>query len=192
MKGIFIRSIFTACIMATGLSSLQAAEKFMIDPKHSYVLWHISHLGFSTQTGKWYVKQGWVMLDKEQPQNSKVEASIDVANIITGLPELDKHLKGEQFFDVERYPTATFISNKVELLSPSRAKVHGMLTLHGESKPVTLMVSLNKEGISLVSSRMTAGFSATTSIKRSDFGMNTLLPALGDDVALEINAEAYK
>lgn len=192
MKCILIRFILTACIMATALP-LQAAEKFIIDDQHSYVLWHIKHLGFSTQTGKWYVKKGgFVTLDKDQPQNSKVEASIDVANIITGLPELDKHLKGKQFFDVERYPTATFISDKVDLLSQSSAKVHGTLTVHGISKPVILMVTLNKVGTNPLTSRTTAGFAATTTIKRSDFGINTLLPALGDDVAIEIGAEAYK
>lgn len=170
---------------------LHAQEKLTLDEEHSYVLWRIKHLGFSTQSGKWYVK-GFVMLDKDQPQNSKVEATIDVANFITGIPELDKHLKGKLFFDVERYPVATFVSDKVEVTSQNTAKVHGLLTVHGITKPVALSVTLNKVGKNPINDRMTVGFSATTELKRSDFGIKTLLPDLGDEVSIEIGAEAYQ
>lgn len=170
---------------------LQAAEKLILDNEHSYVLWRIKHLGFSTQAGKWYVK-GFVLLDKDQPQNSKVEATIDVANFITGIPELDKHLQGKLFFDVEHYPVATFVSDKVEVTGENTAKVHGLLTVHGITKPVTLSVTLNKVGRNPINDRMTVGFSATTELKRSDFGIKTLLPDLGDEVMIEIGAEAYQ
>jgi polyisoprenoid-binding protein YceI len=170
---------------------LQAAEKLTLDDQHSYVLWRIKHLGFSTQSGKWYVT-GFVILDKDKPQNSKVEATINIANLVTGIPELDKHLKSPLFFDVAKFPTATFISDKVDVTGKNSAKVDGMLTLHGVSKPVTLMVKLNKVGKNPISDRMTAGFSATTTLKRSDFGMKTLLPDLDDEVSIEIGAEAYQ
>ncbi|HAT1987749.1 TPA: hypothetical protein GJ769_12650 [Legionella pneumophila] len=170
---------------------LQAQEKLILDNEHSYVLWRINHLGFSTQAGKWYVK-GFVMLDKDQPQNSKVEATIDVANFITGIPELDKHLKGKLFFDVEHYPVATFVSDKVEVTGEKTAKVNGLLTVHGVTKPVTLLVTLYKVGKNPINDRMTVGFSATTELKRSDFGIKTLLPDLGDEVSIEIGAEAYQ
>lgn len=170
---------------------LQAAERLILDKEHSYVLWHINHLGFSTQAGKWYVS-GTVLLDKDNPKNSKVDATIDVAQIITGIPELDKHLKGKLFFDVEQYPVATFVSDKVEVTGEHTAKVHGLLTVHGVAKPVTLSVALNKVGKNPINDRMTVGFSATTKLKRSDFGIKTLLPDLGDDVSIEIGAEAYQ
>jgi polyisoprenoid-binding protein YceI len=170
---------------------LQAAEKLTLDENHSYVLWHINHLGFSTQAGKWYVK-GFVTLDKEEPKNSKVDVNIDLANLSTGNPELDKHLKSPLFFDVVKYPKAAFVSDKVDVTSKTTAKVEGALTLHGISKPVTLMVSLNKVGKNPISDLMTVGFTATTTIKRSDFGIKTLLPDLGDDVTIEIGAEAYQ
>lgn len=168
-----------------------AAETFTLDPQHTYVLWRINHLGFSTQAGKWYAT-GTLELDKDKPQNSKVNATIKVADVITGIPELDKHLKGKLFFDVDQYPTATFVSNRVDVISKNTAKVYGVLTLHGISKPVVLNVKLNQAGKNPVSEKMTAGFSASTKIKRSDFGMNTLLPALGDEVQLDIEAEANK
>ena len=171
--------------------SAQAAETFTLDPMHTYILWHIKHLGFSTQAGKWYAS-GTLVLDKDKPKNSKVDVVIKVADFITGIPELDKHLKGKLFFDIAQFPTATFVSDKVDVTGKDTAKVHGMLTIRGIAKPVILDVKLNQAGINPISEKMTAGFSATTEIKRSDFGITTLLPGLGDDVKLNIEAEAIK
>jgi polyisoprenoid-binding protein YceI len=183
--------LLAATVLLSTSFAGHAAEQFTLDDQHSYVLWHINHLGFSTQAGKWYAK-GSIVLDKEHPKKSTVEATIDVNTISTGLPELDEHLKGPLFFDTKKFPTATFVSTKVDVLNDTTAKVEGALTLHGVSKPVTLMVELNKIGKNPINDRMTAGFSATTHIKRSDFNMNTLLPNLGDDVSIDIGVEAYK
>lgn len=191
MKWNFLK-LFIACITSFFIfTAVQAAETFTLDPQHTYVLWHIKHLGFSNQAGKWYAS-GTLILDKDKPSNSKVNATIQVADIITGIPELDKHLKGKLFFDVTQFPTATFVSDSIDVTGADEAKVHGMLTLHGISKPVTLDVKLNQTGVNPITDKMTAGFSATTTIKRSDFGINTLLPALSDEVKLEIEAEAFK
>jgi len=119
-----------------------------------------------------------------------VDVSIDVDKIVTGLPELDKHLKDKLFFDVAKYPKATFVSDKVEVLSDTTAKVHGNLILHGVSKPITLDVTLNKVGKNPITDKPTVGFTASTELKRSDFGMSTFLPDLGDEVSIEIAAEA--
>ena len=183
----------TVLLAIVGLSTTTYAESatFILDNQHTYVVWNIKHLGFSNQTGKWYAS-GQVTLDKEHPEQSKVNATIKMADIVTGLPELDKHLKDKLFFDVQKFPQATFVSNKVDVLSENSAKVQGMLTLRGITKPVTLDVTLNKIGINPISNKNSVGFTATTTIKRSDFGMNNLLPALGDEVALQIGAEAYQ
>ncbi|MDP1615665.1 MAG: YceI family protein [Methylococcales bacterium] len=191
MRRKLIHGVVGTLLMLTATFPVLAAEKLILDEEHSYVLWRINHLGFSTQAGKWYVK-GFVILDKDQPQNSKVEATLDVAHFITGLPELDKHLNGKLFFDTAQFPVATFVSDKVDVLSDTSAKVQGMLTVHGVTKPVTLHVTLNKVGKNPINDRMTVGFSATTQLKRSDFGIKTLLPDLGDEVAIEIGAEAYQ
>jgi polyisoprenoid-binding protein YceI len=186
-----LRRVFFIFILGAFLSpALQAAETLTLDPQHSYVLWFINHQGFSIQTGKWYV-EGTLLLDKEKPQNSKVNATINIADIHTGIPELDKDLKSPLFFDATKFPTATFVSDKVDLSSKTTAKVHGTLTLHGISKPVTLDVKFNKAGKNPINDRMTVGFSATTNIKRSDFGITTLLPDLSDEVKIQIAAEAY-
>lgn len=171
--------------------SARAADNYTIDPNHSHVLWHISHFGFSSPTGKW-MAEGTLVVDEEKPENTKVNATIKIADIITGIPKLDAHLKNADFFDVAKYPTATFVSNKVNVTNKNTAKVEGTLTLHGVSKPVTLDVTLNKMGNNPMTNKKTLGFTAHTTIKRSDFGMTKYLPNLGDEVKIHIEAEAFK
>lgn len=171
--------------------SAYALDKYTLDASHSYVDWQISHFGFSHPSGKWYAN-GTLELDKDKPQDSKVNVTINVADMVTGIPKLDEHLKGEEFFDVAKYPTATFVSDKVTVTGEDTAKVQGMLTLHGVTKPVTLNVKLNRLATSPITNKMTAGFSATAEIKRSDFGIKAFLPNLGDDVKLKIEVEANK
>lgn len=185
-----ITAIFVLLITFT-LTAQAQPEKYTFDPNHSYIMWHISHFGFSNPSGKWMI-DGTLMLDQAKPQDSKVDVTVNVATMDTGLPELDKHLKGELFFNVAKFPTATFVSDKVTVTGKDTAKVHGMLTLLGASKPVTLNVKLNKMGISPINNQMTAGFSADTELNRSEFGMTSLSPGLGDKVKIHIEVEASK
>lgn len=192
MNRIFARWFLALTTLFTFSAALHAeTEVFTLDNTHTYVAWTIKHLGFSTQTGKWYAS-GQLVLDKDHMEKSKVNVTINMADLVTGLPELDKHLKAKLFFDVEQFPKATFVSNKVIVDGKNKAKVEGVLTLHGVSKPVVLNVTFNKEAMNPINNKMTVGFSATATIKRSDFGMSSLLPALGDDVNLFIEAEAYQ
>lgn len=190
MKRYFTRLLIACSLLMLTAFPVMAAETFTLDPEHTYVLWHINHLGYSTQTGKW-MAEGTLQLDKAKPQDSKVNVTIKVGDIITGNPELDKHLKGKLFFNVEQFPTATFVSDKVDVTGKNTAKVKGILTVHGVSKPVVLNVKFNNESKNPISDKMTVGFSATAKIKRSDFGIVTLLPKLGDEIDLNIEAEAY-
>ncbi len=178
----------TLLLLFFTLPTQAAVTTYTLDPNHTYVLWHINHFGFSNPAGKW-IANGTLVLDKDKPQNSKVNATILVSNMVTGLPELDKHLKTDLFFNTDKYPTATFVSDKVTVTSKTSAKVHGLLTVHGIAKPVTLNVKLNSIAISPITNKETAGFSAFTTLKRSDFGITTLLPGLSDDVKIEIEAE---
>lgn len=171
------------------LAQNQALQTYTLDPAHSYVEWHISHFGFSNPSGKWFVN-GTLLLDEHHPQRSKVNVTINVADMVTGIPKLDEHLKDKDFFDVVEYPTATFVSNKVQLTGQYTANVHGTLTLRGVAKPVTLDVTLNKKGMSVINKKETVGFTATTVLKRSDFGMKAYLPGLGDEVRINIESEA--
>jgi polyisoprenoid-binding protein YceI len=167
------------------------AQAYILDPMHTYVLWHINHFGFSKPSGKW-IANGTLSFDELKPENSKVEVTINLADIVTGIPELDKHLKSKLFFDVADFPTAKFVSDKVVSSSPANMNVHGTLTVHDVSKEIELKAKLNKKGKNPISDKETVGFSGEATLKRSDFGINTLLPGLSDEVNIEIEVEAYK
>lgn len=186
-----MQSIFITTLLMLSYQTAQAVDTYTLDPNHTYVLWHINHFGFSNPSGKW-MANGTLILDEANPQNSKVNVMIKTADIVTGIKELDEHLQSPLFFDTNQYPTATFISDKVDVTGKNTAKVHGILTLHGTSKPITLDVTLNKMGINPITNKQTAGFTASAHLLRSEFNMNTLLPGISDDVNLDIEAEAYK
>lgn len=188
MKHLLSRLFIVSALIGVGAPAI-AADTYTLDNTHSYVLWHINHFGFSNPSGKW-MADGTLMLDEKKPQDSKINVTIKVANIDTGIPKLDEHLKTADFFDVAQYPTATFVSDKIDVTGKDSAKVHGMLTIHGVTKPITLDVKLNKLGMSPIANKKTAGFTATATLKRSEFGINKYLPGLGDEVKINIEAEA--
>lgn len=186
---LFVVLVLSLCFI---LPAQAAAEKFTLDPMHTFVLWRISHFGYSFPSGKW-MANGTLILDKAKPQNSEVNVTINMADIDTGIPKLDEHLKSKDFFNVAVFPTATFVSTKVDPTGKSTALVYGTLTLHGVSKPVVLRVTLNKAGEFFMTHKFRVGFSATTTINRSDFGVDAYVrPGLGDKVSIEIQAEAQK
>lgn len=190
MKHYLKQLLFVVIMSFVFVTAAQAAEEtYTFDQHHSYVQWRISHFDFSHPSGKWFV-EGTLVLDKEKPQNSKVTANIKVADLDTGIKEFDEHLKAALFFDVKKFPQATFVSDKVIVTGKKTAKVQGMLTLHGVTKPVTLNVTFNKADVSPITNKNTVGFSATTKFKRSEFGMTALLPGVGDEVSIVIEVEA--
>ena len=142
-----------------------ASDTYTLDPSHTYVQWYINHFGFSNPSGKW-MASGTVTLDEKNPQNSKVNATVKIADIVTGINELDNHLRSPSFFNTARFPTATFVSDKIDVINKDEANVHGILTLHGVSKPVLLHVKLNKSGMNPISNKQAVGFSATAQINR--------------------------
>jgi polyisoprenoid-binding protein YceI len=186
-----LRLLFILCSLLLPSAVFATPANYTLDNNHTYVLWHISHFGFSNPSGKW-MANGDLVVDQEHPENSKVKAVIKVGDTITGIPKLDEHLKSENFFDAAKYPDATFESTKITKTGPKTAKVQGVLTLHGVSKPVTLNVTIHKVGASPMTKKETIGFAATTKIKRSEFGIKAYLPGLGDEVKLDIEGEATK
>lgn len=190
MKQFFLKLWLIALLFIVPFSAF-AQDTYIIDPSHTYVLWHISHFGYSNPSGKWYAS-GSLVLDQAKPQNSKVNVTIKLADIVTGIPKLDEHLKSATFFDIAKFPTATFVSTSIDVTGKNTAKVYGNLNLHGITKPLILYVTLNKMGVSPITNKMTVGFSATTQLERSDYGISEYLPGLGDIVKIEIEVEASK
>ena len=181
----------TAAIALLSLpAAAQASESYQLDPNHTNILWHASHFGFSSPSGRFGIKDGKLSLDDQKPENSVIDVTIDTTSLVTGIDKFNEHLKSKDFLDAEKYPTAEFKSTKVEKTGDNTAKVTGDLTLHGVTKPVTLDVTLNKEGEHPMTHKKAAGFSASATIKRSDFGITMGVPNVSDDVEINIEAEA--
>lgn len=181
-------AIAIAVLGVTGTANA-APEAYKLDPTHTAITWHISHFGFSTPSGKFMNVDGTVNLDEANPATSSVNVTIQVADGQSGVAKLDEHLEAPDFFDTAKFPTATFKSTSVEVTGKDTAKVSGDLTIRGITKPAVLDVKLNKLGDNFKNVK-TAGFTASTTIKRSDFGMTAYLPGLGDEVKIDIESEA--
>ena len=187
--------VLAAFGLMTQLASpaLAASERFVFDDTHTDILFAVSHLGFSKTYGRFNRSEGLIVLDQSAPENSTVEVTIDASSIDTNLEKRDDHLRGGDFFDVQAHPTITYKSTAVTLTGENKANVTGNLTMLGVTKPVTLDVTLNKTGPSPASpDKIVAGFSATASLKRSDFGMTYGVPVLGDEVEMIFEIEAFK
>ncbi len=186
MKRILLQSLAVAALLAPFTAH---ADTYKFDPNHTSVLWHASHFGFSNPAGRFTVKEGTLNLDEAAPAKSSVEVTIDTNSLVTGIDKFNEHLKSDAFLDVAKFPTATFKSTSVEVLSANAANVKGDLTLHGVTKPVTLQIKLNKIGDHPMSHKKAAGFTGMTTIKRSDFGITQYIPGVSDEIVLEIEAE---
>ncbi len=162
---------------------------YAIDPSHTSVLFGISHLGFSQYHGRFNTVAGTMQFDAKAPEKSQITVTIDVASIDTNHTELEGKLKGADWFDVAKFPTATFTSTKVEKLTATTGKVTGDFTLHGITKPLTLDVTFNGAGTNPFMNADQLGFSAKGALKRSDFGISQYIPMVGDDVTLAIETE---
>ena len=186
-----LRSAVCLMVILPAFMAQAEPQTYKVDPSHTSIVWSVNHFGFSSPSGKFGNVSGVLTLDEQKPENSSVTITVDTASVISGVPKLDDHMKSKDFFDVANFANATFVSNSVVLSGTDTAKVSGNLTLHGITKPIVLDVKLNKIGESPVTKKKTAGFTASTTLKRSDFGMAYGLPGLADEVALNIQSEAF-
>jgi polyisoprenoid-binding protein YceI len=185
------RAVLCAIAAATSVSATAAPESFTVDPRHTFPSFEVSHLGFSTQRGRFDKTSGKISLDRAA-QKGSIEIVVDTTSVDTGLDKLEEHLRGEDFFNVAKYPTMTFKSNAIKFKGDVPVAAEGELTLLGVTRPVTLTISSFACGVHPVSKKDTCGADASAAIQRSDFGMKYALPAVGDTVKLLIQVEATR
>ena len=185
------KNILTLIISSTLSLSATAATSYTVDPRHTFPSFEINHLGFSIQRGRFNQTSGKILLDPETATGN-IQIAIETASISTGLAELEEHLRGKDFLDAARYPKITFVSDKLTFNKDQLTGADGILTLHGVSKPVHLTVDHFYCGLNLIAMKNTCGANATTTIKRSDFGVDKYAPKLADDVHIAIQIEATK
>lgn len=162
---------------------------YRLDPDHATILFKIDHLGFSKLVGRFDRFDATLDFDPEAPEAATLVVTIDPASINLGVPAFDQDLPGPSWLDVARYPQARFESEGIVITGEDRGTVTGDLTLHGVTAPVTLEVTFNGGGSSLLTGAYTLGFAAQGRLLRSTFGLGAYAPAIGDEVILEIQAE---
>lgn len=188
--------VLSAVVLTLGLltSNVYAAAvmdgNYIVDRDHTNVGFEVSHMGISLVIGRFNRFQGSVNFTANG--DSKVSFEIQTASVDTSVARRDDHLRTADFFDVERFPKMVFESTSVEYQEDGTPKlIHGQLTLHGVTKPVSLEVTPVGTGTTRTG-EFRAGFVAKTVIKRTDFGMDKLLAAASDDVTINLHVELLK
>jgi polyisoprenoid-binding protein YceI len=196
MSHYLARAISGAALAAAlSLPGAAATSTWQIDPNHSAAQFAVRHLAISTVRGAFTKVSGTVQLDDKDISKSSVDVTIDTASVDTRVEARDKDLRSDHFFDVEKYPTITFKSTKVEQVEAGKLKITGDLTIHGATKQVVLDVEGPTAPVKDPWGNQRAAVNATTKINRQDFGMkwNTKMDngglVVGDDVAITIDAE---
>ena len=161
---------------------------YSVEPSHTRVLFSVSHMGFTTWYGEFTGVSGSLNLNPKSAGLSTLEIRIPTATVSTSNAKLDGELKSDAWFDAAKFPEILFKATRVTQTGKDTADVSGDLTFHGVTKPVTLKVRFNAAGINPLDHKYTVGFEVGGLIKRSDFGVKTYLPMIGDDVDLIISA----
>ena len=163
------------------------AGTYKVDSGHTQVLFTVNHMGFSEYTGQFVEPTGTLVLDPKNAANDKVDIIFPIAKVMTTVAALNAHLQKPEFFDAAKFPEGHFVSTKVTV-SGTSATIAGNLTLKGVTKPVVLNARFVGAGSNFMTKKAAIGFAATTTIKRSDFGISYGIPLVTDEVKLTINA----
>ncbi len=172
----------------TGLIQLEKGS-YKLDPSHVAVLFKINHMGLSTFVGRFNKVDASLEFDPMNIAAAKLSAVIDIASVDVNNADLEETLRGSSWFDAEKYPQAFFKTTSVKIIDENTAEFSGDLNLHGVTAPISLKIHFNGGGNNMLTGSYTLGFSATSSINRSTFGMDYLVPAIADQVDLEVFAE---
>ncbi len=186
----FKRLALAAVLASASAAAFAAPLTYKIDANHTSVVASWSHFGFANPIANFGQVDGFITYDPANVGTSKVEVTIPLAGLDSHVADFDAHLRSADFFDAEKYPTITFKSTKVEAAGDNKLRVFGDLTIKGVTKPVVLDTTINKIGDHPMAKRAAAGFDATTTVKRSDFGVDKYAPNVSDNVTLRITTEA--
>ncbi len=186
MKSRHLAALLTICAATTA-----SAETYTIDPRHTFPAFEVSHYGFSLQRGRFNKLGGKLDLDAAAKKGS-VDITIDMASVDMGFEDWNKQMRGERFFQTDKFPQARFVARDFAFDADKPAPVSGELTLLGVTRGVVLRVSQWRCARHPILPRQLCGADLETTIKRSDFGMTTNLPGIGDDVRITIPVEALK
>ena len=182
----------TALFAATAAPAFAAPEAYTLDASHSQIVFTYNHLGYSTGVGMFSGFDGEISFDKEDPSASSVTVSFPVRSMLTGWEARFEHFMTADFFDAADDEMVTFTSTAIEVTGDDTALITGDLTLNGVTKSVVLDAKLNQAGMHPMANQEWAGFDATTTLLRTDYGLGAFAPYVSDEVEVKISVEAMK
>jgi polyisoprenoid-binding protein YceI len=186
------RRLVSTALLVLAAAPLHATT-YTIEPDYTQAVFRWNHLGFSNPAAQLSQGQGTLEFDPANPARAAVNVTLPLSSLNTGVPALDEHLRSEDFFEVAKFPTASFRSTKVEQgAGKDRLKVIGELNLHGVTRPITLDVTVLKVGTNPRTDLPTVGFEAITTLKRSDFGLGAYVPQVSDEIRLQISSQGVE
>ena len=186
---------FAALALVAALTAAPAfaeAEKYVLDPSHSQIVFTYNHLGYSTTTGMFSGFDGEIQFDQANPAASSVTVAFPVKTMLTGWQARFDHLMSPDFFDATDDEMVSFTSTGIEVTGEKTAKITGDLTLNGVTKSVVLDAVLNQAGEHPMEKKMWAGFNGSTTLLRSDYNLGMFAPFVSDEVQVMISIEATK
>lgn len=189
MKPFKLFSTLFALTLASITMSQAAPVTYQVDSSHTFPRFSYSHFGLSTQLSSFKNTTGNVVLDAAI-KTASVDITIDMNSVNTGFADFDGHIKGEDFFDTAKHPTATFKSTQVIFEGEKPSRIEGLLTIKGVTKHTTLTVTSFLAMDHPMAKTPAIGANAYTQIKRSDFGAGKYAPYVGDEVRIDIAIEA--
>jgi polyisoprenoid-binding protein YceI len=188
-----------ALVLSVAWMGLAQADSYTLDKGHTLVSFAWERAGLSRQQGRFTDANGSVAFDPAKPEDSTIDVTVRASSLQTGVEALDRHLRSADFFDVAQHPVITFKSTSVTKTSDKKGELVGDLTMLGVTKPVKLQVSWIYTGPHplgqinpALRDRTVSVFSATGTIKRSDWGITRVIPLVSDDIQLTIETELLK
>ena len=186
-----MKTLIALAALAISAQAQAQATTYQIDPTHTFAYFEITHFGASTNRGRFDKKEGMVQLDRAA-KSGKVEVTLDMSSISTGVENFNKHLQSADFFDAAKFPTAKFVGDKFSFDGDKVSEVAGTLTMRGQTHPVTLKATNFNCFNHPMIRREVCGGDFTTTIKRSQWGITYGPQVAPDDVRLLIQIEAVK
>ena len=192
MKSFHIAIFVAAIALLQPCVATAGPSDYRFDTVHTQILFSVSHLGFSHSSGRLHVKSGFIHFDDGDWPASKVEVAIETASLDMGEGAWNSKVRSWELLESGKHPSAQFVSTSVEKNGEHSGVVHGQLTLLGVTRPLDLALTFNRAGADPYSLKYTVGFSATATLKRSDFGMKKYLPDVGDKIDIRIEVEGLR
>ena len=192
LPAILVALVLSASAASTATAQDQNKDTWQIDPMHTAAQFSVRHLGISTVRGAFTKVSGTILLDDANPAKDQIQTTIEAASVDTRVEMRDNDLRSPNFLDVQKFPTITFKSKKVEAAAAGKLKVTGDLTIHGVTKEVVLDVDGPTPAMKDPWGNPRRGASASVKIIRQDFGVNGAPGVVGDEITISLDVEFFK